>query len=151
MAKKVNASLKAWVAFVKKVQKQYKLSYKDAIHKAKELKDKGADWTNKSVKLKGGSPMDSDMDVEVEEKMPDMDVEVEEKMPDMDVEVEEKMPDMDVEVEEDMLTGGRRRKGRRTRKRRGSRRKVMGRSMRRRAARRTRSASRSRSMVLGVA
>lgn len=128
MAKKVNASLKAWVAFVKKVQKQYKLSYKDAIHKAKELKDKGADWTNKSAKLKGGSPMDS-------EPMED----------EVDMEGGEDMPEDD----EAEMMGGRRR--RRTRKRRGSRRSRMGRSMRRRAARRSRSASRSRGMVLGVA
>ena len=44
---KANKSLKAWVAFVKSVQKKYKLNYKDAIHKAKELKDKGADWMKK--------------------------------------------------------------------------------------------------------
>lgn len=60
--RKVNASLKAWVAFVKKVQKQYKLSYKDAIHKAKVLKDGGADWKNSSVKLKGGSHDGDDME-----------------------------------------------------------------------------------------
>jgi len=42
--RKVNKSLKAWVAFVKKVQKQEKLSYKDAIHRAKQRKDKGEKW-----------------------------------------------------------------------------------------------------------
>jgi hypothetical protein len=42
--KKVNKSLKAWVAFVKKVQKEEKLNYKDAIHRAKQRKDKGEKW-----------------------------------------------------------------------------------------------------------
>jgi len=42
--RKVNKSLKAWVAFVKKVQKEEKLSYKDAIHRAKVRKDKGEKW-----------------------------------------------------------------------------------------------------------
>ena len=40
----VNKSLKSWVAFVKKVQKEEKLSYKDAIHRAKVRKDKGEKW-----------------------------------------------------------------------------------------------------------
>jgi len=48
--RKVNKSLKAWVAFVKKVQKEEKLSYKDAIHRAKQRKDKGEKW------MTGGSP-----------------------------------------------------------------------------------------------
>ena len=42
--RKVNKSLKSWVAFVKKVQKEEKLSYKDAIHRAKQRKDKGEKW-----------------------------------------------------------------------------------------------------------
>jgi len=42
--RKVNKSLKAWVAFVKRVQKQEKLTYKDAIHRAKVRKDKGEKW-----------------------------------------------------------------------------------------------------------
>ena len=42
--RKVNKSLKAWVAFVKKVQKEEKISYKDAIHRAKQRKDKGEKW-----------------------------------------------------------------------------------------------------------
>ena len=46
--RKVNKSLKAWVTFVKKVQKEEKLSYKDAIHRAKQRKDKGEKW------MKGG-------------------------------------------------------------------------------------------------
>jgi len=42
--RKINKSLKAWVTFVKKVQKEEKLSYKDAIHRAKVRKDKGEKW-----------------------------------------------------------------------------------------------------------
>jgi hypothetical protein len=42
--RRVNKSLKSWVAFVKKVQKEENLSYKDAIHRAKVRKDKGEKW-----------------------------------------------------------------------------------------------------------
>ena len=42
--RRVNKSLKYWVAFVKKVQKEENLSYKDAIHRAKVRKDKGEKW-----------------------------------------------------------------------------------------------------------
>lgn len=42
--RKANKSLKAWVTFVKKVQREEKLSYKDAIHRAKIRKDKGEKW-----------------------------------------------------------------------------------------------------------
>ena len=51
--RKVNKSLKAWVTFVKKVQKEEKLSYKDAIHRAKVRKDKGEKW------MSGGASTDS--------------------------------------------------------------------------------------------
>lgn len=66
---KMNKSLKAWVAFVKKVQKEEKLSYKDAIHRAKVRKDKGEKW------MKGGADVDTEttsspvMDVMEEEVM----------------------------------------------------------------------------------
>ena len=52
--RKVNKSLKDWVAFVKKVQREEKLSYKDAIHRAKVRKDKGEKW------MMGGSPLEED-------------------------------------------------------------------------------------------
>lgn len=55
--RKVNKSLKAWVAFVKKVQKEEKLSYKDAIHRAKQRKDKGEKW------MTGGGEMTMGQDV----------------------------------------------------------------------------------------
>jgi len=42
--RKVNKGLKDWVTFVKKVQKEEKLSYKDAIHRAKIRKDNGEKW-----------------------------------------------------------------------------------------------------------
>ncbi len=47
--RKINKTLKAWVSFVKRVQKEEKLSYKDAIHRAKQRKDKGEKW------MKGGN------------------------------------------------------------------------------------------------
>jgi hypothetical protein len=132
---KANKSLKAWVAFVKSVQKKYKLTYKDAIHKAKELKDKGADWMNsKSLKsMKGGNEMDVDSD------------------DNMDVVSD------DNEMDDDQ-SGGRKRRRRRTRKRRGSRSRsrsrTRGRSFRRSMSRRkaaSRKASRSMGLVMGVA
>jgi hypothetical protein len=43
-----NASLKAWVTFVKKVAKEENLSYRDAMMRAKARKDKGEKW------MKGG-------------------------------------------------------------------------------------------------
>ena len=58
--RKVNKSLKAWVTFVKKVQKEEKLSYKDAIHRAKVRKDKGEKW------MVGGEMTPSDSMLEVE-------------------------------------------------------------------------------------
>ncbi len=47
--RKVNKSLKDWVTFVKKVQKEENLSYPEAIRRAKQRKDKGEKW-----KMKGG-------------------------------------------------------------------------------------------------
>ena len=99
---KVNESLKAWVAFVKSVQKKYKLSYRDAIHKAKQLKDKGADWMNKGLKLMKGGEGEEMEEVEIEGG---------------EGEGEE---EMDVETGEPEMDGGRRLR-RRTRRRRGSR------------------------------
>lgn len=152
---KANKSLKAWVAFVKSVQKKYKLTYKDAIHKAKELKDKGADWMNKSFKsMKGG---------EGEEMLQGMSEE-------SDSEMGEGMSETDGMGEEIIegtsgdQSGGRRhgRKRRMTRKRRGSRSRSKSRSKgkgrsrsfrrsmsRRRAA--SKKASRSMGLVMGVA
>jgi hypothetical protein len=138
---KVNKSLKAWVAFVKSVQKKYKLSYRDAIHKAKELKDKGADWMNKGLKsMKGGE------DMEVDEETTDMEV-VEPNENEMEV----------VETEGAEMDGGRRHR-RRTRRRRVSRSRSRARG-RSRALKRTmsrrksasRKASRSMGLVMGVA
>ncbi len=87
--RKVNKSLKAWVAFVKKVQKEEKLSYKDAIHRAKQRKDKGEKW------MKGGD--NTPMDVET---TPDEEIAM-----DMEINPEEEM-NMDVEA----TVGGRRRR-----------------------------------------
>jgi hypothetical protein len=53
--KRGNNALKSWVAFVKKVAKEEKLSYRDAMMRAKARKDKGEKW------MKGGdvAPMES--------------------------------------------------------------------------------------------
>ena len=67
--RKVNKSLKSWVAFVKRVQKEEKLNYKEAIHRAKVRKDKGEKWM-----MKGG---DGEEDVVEVEETPDS-VEVDE-------------------------------------------------------------------------
>ena len=64
--RKVNKSLKAWVAFVKKVQKEEKLSYKDAIHRAKQRKDKGEKW------MSGGATMTNDDDMDIDITMDEM-------------------------------------------------------------------------------
>ena len=65
--RKVNPALKAWVAFVKKVQKEEKCSYPEAMKKAKIRKDKGAKWRggcgNSSssltpAKISGGSDIE---------------------------------------------------------------------------------------------
>jgi len=69
--RKANKSLKAWVAFVKKVQKEEKLSYKDAIHRAKQRKDKGEKW------MSGGATSTSSDEILTEE-FDDVPVEVEE-------------------------------------------------------------------------
>lgn len=127
MAKgKVNKSLKAWVTFVKTVQKKYKLSYKDAIHKAKELKDNGANWLKNKM---GGGDVDEDGPM-----------------------VEETMNEDNLDEDMEASVGGRKRRRRRTHKRRGFRRNS---ALRRRTASRrksaTRRASRGMGMVLGVA
>jgi hypothetical protein len=44
MVRKANESLKAWVAFIKKVQKEENLSYPDAMKRAKVRKDGGEKW-----------------------------------------------------------------------------------------------------------
>jgi hypothetical protein len=56
--RKGNKSLKAWVSFVKRVQKEEKLSYKDAIHRAKVRKDKGEKW------MRGGDMDEAELIVE---------------------------------------------------------------------------------------
>lgn len=44
-----NASLRSWVAFVKKVQKEEHLPYKQAMMRAKVRKDKGEKWRGGAV------------------------------------------------------------------------------------------------------
>jgi len=71
---KMNKSLKAWVAFVKKVQKEEKLSYKDAIHRAKVRKDKGEKWMKGGAETTTSTPV---MDVVEEEVVSEVETPVE--------------------------------------------------------------------------
>ncbi len=61
-----NASLRAWVTFVKKVQREEKVSYKEAMMRAKKRKDNGEKWRG------GGADDDSESDEEI-----DMDMDME--------------------------------------------------------------------------
>jgi len=66
--RKVNKSLKAWVAFVKKVQREEKLSYKDAIHRAKVRKDKGEKWmTGGEGTAATTTPMEEEVEMDIVE------------------------------------------------------------------------------------
>ena len=58
-----NASLRAWVTFVKKVQKEEGIGYKEAMSVAKRRKDKGEKWRGggdeeKSEDWSGSEPKD---------------------------------------------------------------------------------------------
>lgn len=99
-----NASLRAWVTFVKKVQKEENISYKEAMMRAKKRKDNGEKW-------RGGRPFEEDMSSDSGD-VNEMEAEGE---------IEE------AEMEE--MEGGKRR--RRTRRLRGSKKRRHGRKSRR--------------------
>jgi hypothetical protein len=104
--RKANKSLKAWVTFVKKVQKEEKLNYKEAIHRAKVRKDKGEKWMNGGAMVRSMSDMDEE---NTGISMSDMDEDAMKKA-----------------ENEDIITGGRRRKSmrrRRSTRRRSTRRR----------------------------
>lgn len=120
---KVNKSLKDWVSFVKKVQKEEKLSYKDAIIRAKVRKDKGEKW------MSGGTvPTTTPTETPVDEVMEET---VEEVVTPESEKFEEEM----VRPSSNSNIAG----GKRTRRRSKARGKARSRS-----ARRSRSAHRSR-------
>jgi hypothetical protein len=102
-----NASLKAWVTFVKKVAKEEKLSYKDAMMRAKVRKDKGEKW------MKGGNMEDMSMNMPVEEQQMDMNMEMEKPEMNMEMDMEMEKPEMNMEM------GGRRRRKGKSHKKRG--------------------------------
>ena len=99
-----NASLRAWVTFVKKVQKEEGVSYREAMMRAKKRKDKGEKWRG------GASDDNASMNAapEVVEEVAAPEV----------VEEEIFAPVAEEKVVEEVV-GGRRRR-RRTHKRRGS-------------------------------
>lgn len=114
--RKVNKSLKAWVAFVKRVQKEEKLNYKDAIHRAKVRKDKGEKWM-----VGGGDPtLTDDATLELDET-------VAEEIP-SDTEYSDNAAK---EANESIKTGGRRKT-----RRRGSKSSKKSRKTKRRRTRR---------------
>jgi hypothetical protein len=105
-----NASLRAWVTFVKKVQREEKVSYKEAMTLAKERKDKGEKWRGGGDSDEESAVFDDDYDNVVDDKIK------------LDVDEDVLDDDMDMSME-----GGKRR--RRTRRRRS--RKSRGRKSRR--------------------
>lgn len=114
--RKANKGLKAWVTFVKKVQKEEKLSYKDAIHRAKVRKDKGEKWMVGGENTVTSTPTSSPIDEVVMEDV---------TMP---------MEEVTIPMEEEVVMGGRRR--RRTMRKRSSRRARTARRARGRSSRR---------------
>ena len=105
-----NASLRAWVTFVKKVQREEKVSYKEAMMRAKKRKDNGEKWRG------GGDDIDVDLD--------------EAAVVDDEANLDMDEADLEADLDEDM-EGGRRRRRRRTRRRRGSKKRRNGRKSRR--------------------
>ena len=61
--KRGNSALKSWVAFVKKVAKEEKLSYRDAMMRAKKRKDKGEKWMMKGMMKGGVASVDAPQDL----------------------------------------------------------------------------------------
>lgn len=93
--RRVNKSLTAWVKFVKKVAKEEKLTYRDAMMRAKARKDKGEKW------MTGGDSTEIESnDVEMDNEEMDMN------------------EGMGNSMDEETIEGGKRRRG--TKKRRGS-------------------------------
>lgn len=105
-----NASLRAWVTFVKKVQREEGVGYKEAMTLAKKRKDKGEKW-------RGGAP--DDLPVKVAEDVLNYDDMAELEAAEDDAEMTSTGVAESV-LAEDKMEGGRRRRRRGTKKRRGS-------------------------------
>ena len=110
-----NASLRAWVTFVKKVQREEHVSYKEAMSLAKKRKDKGEKW-------RGGG--DDDEKSAADNIFP---TPVEDAIAEDDVAIAAAEDENDLGEEgffmndpNDANRGGRRRRRRGTKKRRGS-------------------------------
>ena len=119
-----NASLRAWVTFVKKVQREEKVSYKEAMTLAKRRKDKGEKW-------RGGGDDDDEYDMktgELAEGMANSVLDDEDDVYNRKTgDLAEGMANSVLDDEEDDMYGGRRR--RKTRRRRSK--KSRGRKSRR--------------------
>jgi hypothetical protein len=72
-----NASLRAWVTFVKKVQREEGLSYRDAMSRAKKRKDRGEKWMSGggsgSGSISGGDDDGAAADMDVADTASPMD------------------------------------------------------------------------------
>ena len=110
-----NASLRAWVTFVKKVAKEENLSYRDAMMRAKSRKDKGEKW------MKGGegdTPVDDGFAADADMEMKNA-VEVAAAADDVAAGMDDVAADMEMKMmnaDADIKMGGRRRRrnGRKT-------------------------------------
>lgn len=111
-----NASLRAWVTFVKKVQREEGVGYKEAMTLAKKRKDKGEKWRG------GAGDMNAaELDMSVAEN--DMDaaeLDMSVAKDNMKAAENDMMPLIANENNEEVIIGGRRRRRRGTKKRRGS-------------------------------
>ena len=103
--RKANKSLMAWVKFVKKVQKEEKLNYKEAIHRAKVRKDKGEKW------MIGGGSEDVSMGSSMDSSIAPMDSSMDSSIaPDASVDPMASASSMMRPSDEEVLAGGRRRR-----------------------------------------
>lgn len=107
--RKTNNVLKAWVKFIKKVQKEENISYRDAMRRAKIRSDKGEKWKT----MKGG---DGD-------EMEEMKVSEQEPVAPEGSEIMEIVEDGSKNKEGGIILGGKRRSARRS-VRRSARRSV---------------------------
>ena len=151
-SRKANSALKQWVTFVKKVQKEERISYPDAIHRAKVRKDSGEKWKHRGggyddINIKDDIGSDGINNIDVTENVDD-DIEPQTAVVD-DIEpqtavVDDIEPQTAVVDDDDIETltasvGGRRRKKRTKRASRKSKRsgsKSKGRKTKRRCLKR---------------
>jgi len=124
-SRKANSALKQWVTFVKKVQKEERISYPDAIHRAKVRKDSGEKWKHRGggyddINIKDDIGSDGINNIDVTENVDD-DIEPQTAVVD-DIEPQTAVVDDDDIETLTASVGGRRRKKRTKRASRKSKR-----------------------------